>query len=485
MPHEAPMTVERPTWMLAEFAAGLDYDRLPGDVRGQLGDFFLDYLRVASMGARAPWSKWARDFVAQRGGTGKSYVLFSAERIDPVSAAFLNCTYAGSIDSDDTHVGAMLHAGCIAFSAALAVGQQIGASGRDVMSAVAAGYEAMIRIALSVQPSHFARGFQSTATCGGFAAATAAAHLLFTGEDRPRRIAETLGLVASRSAGLAQFYRSGSTVKRIHAAWAAEAGVGAALLASSGFSGPTDILEGSEGFARAYADEVDFTPLADGLGSTYRLCEVMVKAHSCSARVQAAAEGALSLCQELGIGPADIARVRVGIPAVIEGRLTHAHPVDVQAAQMSLPFTVALACSRAAEAGPGFSLTIEDYESGLADPAITELSGRVSCQVEEELNALTTAEAVPARLTLTLASGEEHSIYVKAPMGSAARPFTHADHVARFERELRRRIPAENCARLIAWAEDFASLDDVNEIGRVLGGYVFPAGSRGGGLSPP
>ena len=470
MPSVTQITVERPTWMLAEFIAGVEYGRLPIEVRGQLGDFFLDYLRVASMGERMPWSGWARDFVAAHGGTGKAYVLFSPQRIDPVSAAFLNCTYAGGIDSDDTHVGAMLHAGCIAFSAALAVGQQIGASGRDVIAAVAAGYEAMIRIALSVQPSHFARGFQSTATCGGFAAAAAAAHLLFTGEDRPRRIAETLGLVASRSAGLAQFYRSGSTVKRIHAAWAAEAGVGAALLAQSGFSGPTDILEGSEGFARAYADEVDFTPLADGLGRTYRLCEVMVKAHSCSARVQAAAEGALSLCRELGIGPADIARVRVGIPAVIEGRLTHAHPVDVQAAQMSLPFTVALACARAAKAGPGFSLGVEDYESGLADPAITELSGRVGCQVEEELNALTTAEAVPARLTLTLASGQEHSIYVAAPMGSPSCPFTHADHVARFEDELRRRIPAENCARLIAWSEDFASLGDVNEIGRTLRG---------------
>ncbi|MCH8138015.1 MAG: MmgE/PrpD family protein [Proteobacteria bacterium] len=464
------MTVERPTWMLAEFTAGLDYDRLPGDVRRRLGDFFLDYLRVASMGERAPWSGWARDFVATHGGTGEAYVLFSTERIDPVSAAFLNCTFAGGIDSDDTHVGAMGHAGCIAFSAALAVGQQIGAPGKDVLTAVAAGYEAMIRIALSVQPSHFARGFQSTATCGGFAAATAAAHLLFTGEDRCRRIAETLGLVASRSAGLAQFYRSGSTVKRIHAAWAAEAGVGAALLARSGFSGPTDILEGSEGFARAYADEVDFTPLADGLGSTYRLCEVMVKAHSCSARVQAAAEGALSLCQDLGIGPADIARVLIGIPAVIEGRLTHPDPVDVQAAQMSLPFTVALACARAAEAGPGFSLTVEDYQGGLADAAITELSGRVSCEVEEEMNALTSADSVPARLTLTLASGEEHSIYVAAPKGSATRPFTHADHVARFEAELRRRIPAENCARLIAWAEDFASVGDVTEIGRALGG---------------
>ncbi len=196
----------------------------------------------------------------------------------------------------------------------------------------------------------------------------------------------------------------------------------------------------------------------------------MVKAHSCSARVQAAAEGALSLSRAVGSGPADIAGVLIGIPAVIEGRLTHPHPVDVQAAQMSLPFTVALACARAAGVGPGFSLTVEDYESGLADAAITELSGRVNCEVEEEMNALTTAGTVPARLTLTLASGEEHSIYVTAPKGSAMRPFTHADHVARFEHERRRRIPAENRARLIAWAEDFAAVGDVNEIGRALGG---------------
>src|SRR3546814_10878199 len=69
-------------------------------------------------------------------------------------------------------------------------------------------------------------------------------------------------------------------------------GMRAALLVEAGFSGPADILEGKDGFARAYADAVDFAPLLDGLGSAYRMMEVAVKPHACSARVQSAVEAA-------------------------------------------------------------------------------------------------------------------------------------------------------------------------------------------------
>ena len=110
----------------------------------------------------------------------------------------------------------------------------------------------MIRIALAIQPSHFQRGFQSTATCGGFGAAVAAARLAFHDvAAADHKIASTIGLVASFSGGLTRFYFSGSTVKRIHAARAAENGVGATLLARHGFAGPEDIIEGANGFACA------------------------------------------------------------------------------------------------------------------------------------------------------------------------------------------------------------------------------------------
>jgi hypothetical protein len=246
------------TRRFAAFAGGFTDDALPPVVREHLTIFLLDYLRVASLGQRMPWSGWAVKLAAELGGNGQSTILFSTDRTDPERATFVNTTFSGSIDADDVHVGSMLHPGCIVISAALAVGEARGASGERILAAIAAGYENMIRIGLSLQPSHFRRGFQSTATCGGFGAATAAACLMFEGSDRAERIAETLGLVASFSGGLTQFYHSGSTVKRIHAAHAAGEGVHAALLASAGFSGPADILEGKDGFARAYADGHDF-----------------------------------------------------------------------------------------------------------------------------------------------------------------------------------------------------------------------------------
>lgn len=457
-----------PTLRLAEFGAGLTGQALPGDIKTRLGDLLLDYLRVASIGADMPWSHWADAYMAHLGGQGRSAVLFRPARRDAVRAAFLNATYAGSIDADDTHVGSMLHPGAIVFSSALAIADEVAATGAEFIAAVAAGYEAMIRIGLALQPSHFQRGFQSTATCGGFGSAVAAARLLFPGEAH--RIAASIGLAASFAGGLTQFYQSGSTVKRIHAARAAENGVAAALLVRHGFTGPRDILEGTNGFARAYADGADLDIVTGGLGRDYLLREVTVKGHACSARVQAAVEGLIELCRQNRIDPDAIADVFVGIPAVILGRLTIPRPVDVQAAQMSLPHSAALAVALAANADDGFALSVADYSTSLDDPRVKDIEARLRCAVDPQVEAATTAEAVPARIVITLRNGVTHETFVVAPKGSPSRPFTHADHVARFRREVGRRLDHLVCEELVAIAENLVDLEEVARISELVSG---------------
>jgi len=456
------------TAILADFAGQLRGDDLPASIADSLGDLLLDYLRVASIGADMPWSGWSRDYVAALNRNGGSPVLFGGGSLDPVGAAFLNTVYAGSIDADDTHVGSMLHPGSIVFSAALAVCAN--ASGAEFLAAVAAGYEAMIRIGLSVQPTHFRRGFQSTATCGGFGAAVAAARLLFArNADAQRRIAESIGLVASFSGGLTQFYRSGSTVKRIHAARSAENGVTAALLARHGFSGPTDIIEGENGFARAYADAFSPEAITEGLGKSYRIAEVTVKGHACSARVQAAVEGVVALCQANQIDVSEIKDLYVGIPSVILGRLTIPRPVDIQAAQMSLPHSAALAAVLAAKAGDGFALSVRDYDESLSSPTVRSVEERVRCEVDPRVETATTAESVPARIVLTLNSGATHEIFVSAPKGSPSRPFASFDHEARFRDELKRRWTPARCDDVVRLARNLRSLPTMAEFTRLLG----------------
>ena len=448
----------QPTRALAEFAATLDSKTLPQDVRRKLGFLLLDFLRVTSFGARLPWSDWARKYVATVGRAGTSHVLFSSETLNPQHATFLNVSFGSSYDADDTHVGAMLHPGVAAWSAALATAEHVGASGAEMLAAVVAGYETIIRIGLSMQPGHFRRGFQSTGTCDVFGTAAAAGRLLFRGADAERKITEAIGLAGSYPSGVAQFYYSGSSGKRIQAAHSAQCGVAAALLTQSGFSGPHDILEGAGGFARAYGDGWNASVIESELGQRFHLMDVLTKSHAAAARVAAGIDGMLALRLLHGFGAGDIASIALGIPRIIEGRLTNKHPVDLQAAQMSLPFSVAVA-AKATLADQVLDLTVVDFEAGLSDPALHALEERTTIALDDEVERASNDLSTAARVSVTLNDGRALSMLVTAPKGSPAKPFSDGEQEERFTRELATRIPAKCCAEIIAMARDLDRLD--------------------------
>jgi 2-methylcitrate dehydratase PrpD len=455
------MSEAKPTLALAAFAAGLDSADLPAPVRQKLGWLLLDYLRVCSIGARLPWSDWARGYAGLVGKAGASHVLFSQERLNPQHATFMNVTFGSSFDADDTHVGAMLHPGVAVWSAALATAEHSGAAGGEVVAAVAAGYETIIRIGLAVQPGHFKRGFQSTGTCGGFGTAAVAGRLLFRGKDAERRVQEAIGLAGSYPSGVAQFYYSGSSGKRIQAAHAAQSGVAAALLTQQGFGGPADMLEGAGGFARAYTDGWNPETITEGLGTRFHLMDVLVKSHASAARVAAGIDAMLALRQEHGFAAGDIASMHLGIPRIIQGRLTNPHPVDLQAAQMCLPFSVALAAKLPLSAGRVPDVTVADYEAGLGDRGLFELEDRTTIALDDEVEAASNALSTAAKVSVVLRDGRTLSLLMPAPKGSPSRPFTAAEHEARFTLELSRRIPEQACADIIAVSKDLDRLHPV------------------------
>ena len=462
-----------PTQSLATFAAELDAGALPDAVREKLGWLLLDYLRVASLGARLPWAGWARRYANVVAKPGGAQVLFGGEKLNPQHATFVNVAFGSSFDADDTHVGAMLHPGVASWAAALACAQETGAAARDVVAAVTAGYESAIRIGLSVQPAHFRRGFQSTGTCVGFGTAAAAGRILLGGRDAARRIAEAIGLAGGYAGGVAQFYFSGASAKRIQAAHAAQSGVAAALLAQSGFSGPTDIIEGSGGFARAYAGEWNANLIEDGLGSRWHVMDVLVKCHAAAARVAAGIDAMLALRRAHAFAADDIDSIALGIPAIIQGRLTNPHPKDLQAAQMCLPFSVALAAKVALEPGAGqgnlTALTVADYEAGLLDRALHDLETRTTITLDDEVEAASNALSTAARVRVRLRDGRDVMALVKAPRGSAGNPLDADEHAARFTAELARRVPERVCAEIVAMARDLDALD-ARRLGEMLRG---------------
>jgi 2-methylcitrate dehydratase PrpD len=322
-----------------------------------------------------------------------------------------------------------------------------------------AGYETTIRIGLAIQPSHFKRGFQSTGTCDVFGTAAAAGRLLFKDKDAQQRILEAIGLAGSYPSGVAQFYYSGSSGKRIQAAHSAQCGVAAALLTQRGFSGPADIIEGSGGFARAYADGWNPTAIEDGLGERFHLMDVLVKSHAAAARVAAGIDGMLALRQQHGFTCDDIATMHLGIPRIIQGRLTNPHPVDLQAAQMCLPFSVALAATIPLAAGRIPAISVADYETGLTDRRLFEIEERTTIDLDDEVEAASNALSTAAKVSVRLRDGRSLSLLVPAPKGSPSYPFTAQEHEARFVQELSTRLSENVCADIIAMSRDLDRLD--------------------------
>ena len=421
-------TVEPVTRQLADFAAGLTLDELPDDVRTQIKLVLVDYFRAGIVGTETSWGAKLRPALMALGGAPEASVLFSDERIDPVRAAYINAVISGSLEWDDTHVGAMHHPGVCIWPSVLALAEKTGAGGEAIVPAVVAGYEAMIRIALSIQPSHFRRGFQSTATCGAFGAAVAGAKLL--GLDATG-IRDAIGLAASYSGGPTQFFLSGSEVKRLHAGKASAGGTEAALLAAAGLTGPPDILEGAQGFAKGMADEFAPDIIAGELGSRYRMMDLTIKPHAGSARFQAAVEATSQMIED-GITAAEVAKIEIGVPHVVEGRLTGNRPQDMQQAQMSIPFSVALALSVVpGRPGPAI-LTLEDFEQGVEDADILDLCARAECVWDEKIEAGTSTEYVPARVTLKLADSSVKEQAVMQPTGCPDNPIGLDEICARF-----------------------------------------------------
>ena len=139
----------------------------------------------------------------------------------------------------------------------------------------------------------------------------------------------------------------------------------------------------------------------------------------------------------------------LGIPKIIQGRLTNPHPVDLQAAQMCLPFSVALAAKVALSPGGMPALGVADYEAGLKDQSLHDLEERTTIALDDEVEAASNELSTAARVSVTLRDGRTLSKLVPAPKGSPSQPFTGAEHEARFTQELSSRVPEKVCAEIV------------------------------------
>src|SRR5436309_12236794 len=254
------------TLQLAKYASGLRYRDIPGPVVQRAKDTIADTIAAIAFGAHLPWSRIIVDYAMRRGG-GKARIFApGGARLQAPMAAFANGALAHAFEMDNlTWPNTGVHPGATMCMPALAVAQERGIGGRELLAAVVAGSEVMIRIGRATKHNNEGRGFHAPGTTGPFGAAVAVGRLL---KFDAATMTNALGIAGSLSCGLLEFARSGTgaMVKRLHLGRAAESGVLAASLAADGFTGPQSVLEGEFGFFKVFCTKFDMDELTRGLG---------------------------------------------------------------------------------------------------------------------------------------------------------------------------------------------------------------------------
>jgi 2-methylcitrate dehydratase PrpD len=448
------------TRKLAEFCAGVSFQSLPDEVVRKAKLCVLDY--VANVYGSLELDAVQRIisyFKGQPMGDGVS-VLGCGFKAPIRDAVFINGTTAEAIEAQDGVRFGGNHPVSAVIPTALAVAENLGLGGREVIEAVVAGYDAADRPAAAMHPFHTLSGFLPTGTCGAFGAAAAAARLMELGADGMLNALGNAGYLLPLS--MAEDLMGGYTVKIVQGGQAAAAGLVAAGLAGAGITGHPQVLEGSElggGFTqitvRAPAEPV-FDRITDGLGEHYTIMDVYFKPFTACRHTHGAAQATLELVEENGIDASDVESVNVrtyAIGAVAVGK--GVSPGDsFVAAQFSVPYVVA-ACLTDGELGPA-QLT----ERRMADSGLLELAGRVTVEQDDELNGMY-PDKTASRVEIKMRDGRSFSRQVDTPKGDPRDPMEEddvADKVRRFAGAGRR----PDVERVIELALDLGNVKSIS-----------------------
>jgi 2-methylcitrate dehydratase PrpD len=451
-------TADGLTRYVAEFVAETPYSALPAGVIAAGKKSILDGLGLALAGSVAQSGILVRRHLdTLHLGDGPATAIGMGRKLAPRFAAFANGVAIHADDYDDTQLavaetrvyGLLTHPTAPCLPAALALGEHTRASGRDVMLAYQLGVEVECKIAEAIDPRHYQTGFHSTATCGTFAAAAAAARLLGLDTEATQR---ALSLAGSQAAGLRENF--GTMTKPFHAGRAAESGVVAAEFAASGWTASDNILEAPRGFFRAAGGGYDRAAIQGKLGSPWTFASpgISIKPHPSGSLTHPGMTEMLRLIQAHDIRPERVSHVRVGTNSNMPNALIHHRPADELQAKFSMEFCMAI-------------LLIE-RRAGLAEftdavvnrPDVQEMIRKVDFVVDDAAERAG-YQKMTTLIDITLTDGRKISGRADFGKGSPADPMSYEEVADKFrECAAYALVDRKRADDVIAMVRDFETL---------------------------
>lgn len=448
---------------LVSLARRLSLRDVPEDVLNRVKAHVLDQIGVQLLGASLPGTMAVRTYVERFGASGDCTITGTAMRRDAEYASLLNATFGHGFEMDDYAPGAFTHPGCETIPAALAVAEEVNATGGDLLLAVTLGVETAVRLGLVTQPSMLLdRGFHQNCIHAVIASSLAVGLLRRLPQDEH---VMALAIGASHASGTTEYSQSGGDVKRMHAGLGAMGAIRAVRLAELGFTGPRTILEGRRGIFQAFAANYKAERLLEKWGDRWEFVRyAAIKPHCCVSTIHGHIEALQLLLREHRVRASEVDELILGVDPLTK---VHAgsigpEPKDLVAAQFSAEFSLALNFVKGAN---GLREYREAEARRFQDPEVLELSRRVSI-VEDEECAAEWPDAWLGKVTLHLKDGRQLSASAYGK-GTPQNPMTLDEIVRKFQDVAGERVSpsrAEDIASAVMGLERLPSVGDLTRL---------------------
>jgi 2-methylcitrate dehydratase PrpD len=357
---------------------------------------------------------------------GACAALGHGNDFDAFGAALVNGTAAHGEDYDDTFEGGPVHSGAVVIPAVIAACQREKLGGDRLLVGIATGVELLCRLGLVTPKAIHKAGFHPTAVLGALAAAGGVSAALGLTQEQT---VSALGIAGSMASGIIEYLADGSWTKRMHAGWAAQSGIRAALMARGGFIGPRSVLEGTHGFFKAFAPSLEprFDRLLNGLGTHWASEGIAFKPYACGTMTQPFIDCGVELVQR-GLDPADVTDIvcRVGegtVHRLWEPLAIKHRPPTAYAAKFSTPYCIAVGMIT------GKAGLAEFTDEAIADPRVQALIARIHYEINPD-------DEYPRNFTgnlrVTLKDGSVQQIDQPFMRGGAHAPLTTAEIETKF-----------------------------------------------------
>ena len=435
---------------LAEFVADTRFEDLPPDTVAAAKDVVLDTIGAITAGSRLPENANFARLAAEMSGPGKASIVGHPHRVQPVWATMVNATAGVALEMDEGNRVGGGHPSIHVTPGALAVGEDLGSSGRDVLTAIILGYEVISRVgtATEVKPEVHSHG-----TWGAIGTAAATARLLGFNAGETKT---AMNLAMSMSpANTWTPCLEGATVRNLYPGRSGFQGIMAAHLSRCGY---TAIADGPADLYRTFlGDGFNTDAVVAGLGSdTYRIQQNYFKFHACCLYNHPALDAVENLLHESPFSAGEVERIVVTAPPIAQ-IMSDPEPDNMLAAKFSIPYAVAAAVCHGVTDVSAF------LPDKVANTEVRQLAQRVEVAADSEMN-LRRYDYPSARVAVHLGDGRSLESSVTSQRGDATNPASRERLLDKFRSLTGPTLGSDGVARAIDTAGRIDKLENITEL---------------------